>query len=176
MNTLQSSTTESRSSIWSLAVYRPWLAWRSEGEHRQRAAALHRWLGLSRRFPHLFPLFFAGPFAEVPPSVVNIWLVRVAELAPLWDAARHRFSDCRCSLGRGDRSCSSAWFGFAASTADRVGLVLIALVVFLGLCDRSIRFAVYPAALGSIPIAAWAVERLAADRVGAFSSRCVESW
>lgn len=112
----------------------------------------------------LFPLFFGGPFADVPASVVDIWLVRVAELAPLWEAASHRASDLSLLVGTGviglliglvrlrRREQSAEWT-----------FLLAALAVFLLFCVRSIRFAVYPAALGSIPIAAWAVDRLAVN-------------
>lgn len=132
------------------------------GPSRRLAAFVMGAVASALLLRQLFPLFFAGPFAEVPAEVSTLWLTRVAELAPLWEAARHRFSDLALLIGTG-----AIGLGIGIVRLRREArrmewiLILCALAVFLALCIRSIRFAVYPASLGSIPIAAWAVERLA---------------
>jgi len=105
----------------------------------------------------LFPLFFAGPFAEVPETVVDLWLVRVAELAPLWDAAGQRWSDLSLLIGTGVIGLVLGILRLRRESNRPAWVFLLtSLAVFLALSIRSVRFSVYPSALGAIPIAGWA--------------------
>lgn len=146
-----------------LAAAVGWVLARARSARRRLALLLSGGIVSAIVMRLVFPLFLGGPFADVPESVVNIWLVRVAELAPVWEAARHRFSDLSLLIGSGVIGLVLGLFRFRRQTHRSAWLlVLVSLALFLALCVRSVRFSVYPAALGAIPIAAWASERIAA--------------
>ncbi|MDQ3500186.1 MAG: hypothetical protein M3488_04305 [Actinomycetota bacterium] len=109
-----------------------------------------------------FPLFFAGPFAQVPQSVVDLWLVRVAELAPLWEAASHRWSDASLLIGTGVIGFVLGILRLRRESNRPAWVFLLAcLAVFLAFSMRSVRFSVYPSVLGAIAIAGWAAAWIA---------------
>jgi hypothetical protein len=113
----------------------------------------------------VFPGFWAGPFVEVPAELQAYWLDRVAELAPLWSAAAHRWTDLMFMIGS-----TLMGLGFAAmavTTAIRrrrlVGpwlFVALWLLAMGALAVRNVRFVVYPEAMAAVPTAWWAREYL----------------
>jgi hypothetical protein len=89
--------------------------------------------------------------------------MRVAELAPVWQAASQRVSDLSLLIGSGVIGLGvGAWRLRQLNNRPAWLFILSSLGVFLLLCIRSVRFAVYPAALGAVPLAAWATTAISA--------------
>jgi hypothetical protein len=113
-----------------------------------------------------FPLFFAGPFAELPDDLRTVWLDRIVESQPMWrDDDPIAMIATRLGvvllaapmlvalLRRGEPRARPAWW-----------LVAALLIVTTAVALTSARFAIYPELVATLPLAAWCWQRIARSR------------
>jgi hypothetical protein len=104
----------------------------------------------------LFPKFFSGPYSEVDPRIVSLWLAKVKEIQPLWPRAQEGWASLAWYLGAVPAAVPAALIFFWEKRQDRQFqgwlLVILGFAIYIPLTLYQCRWATYAQALMLIPL------------------------